>query len=515
MMEIMGVFYNILGVVLLVLAGFVIWIKWDAVLLMLTGDSKIHWSRYDQAFWCCFRCCGLTSGEWTRSLSGAICKCECWPFFSRRYAGRNLVRMLGESVGLVPTQVLVENVVVGDLPCSWMRSRLYLQVEVGDGPPQVSEVLEDCNPKVAHFQTRFTLAVLRGGNGAPVRFVIRELHVLGHRDVCECHVNQGDIVDWAGAGWQSHPQGPLRFRMYPPSGGEQPGARTLPSWIFLEFTIPDEPPAASRAMGSFGLHLVLSNGDVVETDSAKKFKQDYQLLSSGGDPLPPGCEPDEEVVGDLQKAKRRQIGIVRCGFVSVLLFWLGFVGLVSYFGSCWIEWKKIAVLVEHDLDFPVAESEQLRVWHDCGYDENSFYRALRATLRYISRYMEKRFLGFVGMAPPRPESPPDASSTTMDPILNPCMPSAASVHETCTNLPEGTSSPMFPAPVLEYFVECSASFTCDDARAVMSLCKNAFDTGIILLVLLAVISCVMHVYFQHKEKRAYRLVDSGARDLEG
>lgn len=484
---------------------------------MLTGDSKIHWNRFDSAFWCCFRCCGLTSGEWTRSLSGAICKCEVWPLFSRRHAGRNLVRLLGEWAGLVPTQVLVENVVVGDLPCSWLRSRLYLQVEVGDGPPQVSEVLEDCNPKVAHFQTRFTLAVLRGGSGAPpVRFVIRELRVLGHRDICECHVNQGDIVDWAGAGWQSHPQGPLRFRMYPPSVGEGEDARTLPSWIFLEFTIPDESQSSSRVMGSFGLHMALSNGDVIETESAKKFKQEYQLLSSGGDPLPPGCEPDEDVVDDLQNAKRRQFRIVHCGVVSVLLFWLAFVVFVSYFGSCWIEWKKIAILVEHDLDFPVAQSEQLRVWDECGYGENSFYRAMRGALRMISRYVQKRLFGLVGMSPPSSGSKPEVSSTTVDPILNPCAPSRASVKETCSNLPQGTGPVMFPAPVLEHFVQCSATFTCDDSRAVLMLCKHAFDTGIVLLVLLAVVACILYVYNQHKERQAYRLVDtgSGVRDLE-
>jgi hypothetical protein len=505
MFDVMNAFYNILGVVLLILVVWVIWFKQDAVLMMLTGDSKIHWSRYDSAFWCCFRCCGLSSGEWTRSLSAVICKCEVWPLFSRRYAGRNLIRVLGECLGMVPTQVLVENVVVGDLPCSWLRSRLYLQVEVGDSPPQVSEVLEDCNPKVAHFQTRFTLAVLRGGHGAPVRFVVRELHMLGHRDICECHVNQWDIIDWSGAGSQSSPKGPLRFRMYPPSGGDQAAARTLPSWIFLEFTIPDEQPAASRAMGSFGLSMVLSNGDVVETESAKKFKQDYQLLSSGGEPLPPNYEPDEDKVSGLQKTKVQQIRIVRFCVVSVLLFWLGFVLYVSYFASCWVEWKKIAILVEHDLDFPVTQSEQQRVWHECGYDGNSFFEALRITLKKIYSYILKRY--FLGLATDTPE----VSSTTMVPIPNSCKPSGPSVKDTCSNLPQGTGPVMFPAPVLEYFLQCSVSFTCEDvSRDRMRLLARFFDIGIVLLVLLAVVRCVLHVYFKVKERHAYQLVSPRA-----
>merc|ERR1719356_1749872 len=107
-----------------------------------------------------------------------------------------------------------------------------------------------------------------------------------------------------------------------------------------------------------------------------------------------------------------------------------------------------------------------------------------------------------------------AVNTTVDPILNPCRPSAASIKETCENLPQGTGPVMFPVPVLEYFVQCSPTSTCEDARAMMMMCKDVFDVAIIVLVLLLVVACVLRLHFQYRERQAYRLMDSDARDLE-
>jgi hypothetical protein len=437
--------------------------------------------------------------------------------------------LLGEWIGLVPTKILIENVVVGDLPRlgTFTRGRVYLQVDVGENPPQVSEVLEDCNPKVAHFHSRFTLDIRRHGYGSPVRFSLRHLHILGHEDMCECFINQADIIDWAGAGALRSPKGPLRFRMYPKgqdANQDDTSSVSLPSWIFMEFSVPDEPPAESRKMNAFSIRV----GDhTYNNEESKQFKAKYQLLSSSGEPRGDAYEPDEDRVIHLRNSKVRQREWIRCGVIWVFLFWFAFFVTILYFGTCWAEYKKLDVLVSHGVEFPdTPEDQAFEILRDCGYGD-SFKRTAKQTLKVLKLYFKLKFRAFrhaflledaggTNLLRRLEDKVNDTSVMNFTSLANltgdMCNPSNANVKKSCFDVPPGHGPVMFPTPILEYILPCDPTLTCSNRSNRFKSYEVVLDTGILMLIALGVLSLVLSAYYDAEERRVLR---AGSDETEG
>ncbi|CAK0814988.1 unnamed protein product, partial [Prorocentrum cordatum] len=122
----------------------------DRVLVVLTGDDRIHGTSLDFVWWFFFRCCGMCTGDWTRCLTRS-CLCPC-----KRIRGQNLVNVVGRYLGLTHYTVELKNIVVGDLPWTGPGD-FFLQVECEANPPINSSLAQSKEPKVVHFPELVTL----------------------------------------------------------------------------------------------------------------------------------------------------------------------------------------------------------------------------------------------------------------------------------------------------------------------------------------------------------------------
>jgi len=516
MIGLTDVINNIEALVVLAIICVILFYKWRDLLYFLTGDDAIHWSVYDSIFCCCFQCCGLHTWEWTRHVSLFCCRCDRGPF-ARKYAGRNLIRVAGEWLGLVPVQVCIENVVVGDLPAFWTRGRNYLQVEYGDNPAQVSEVVEEGNPKCIRFNTKFQIALLRHNARRKVRLVVCDLKVLGHRDLCECFISEADIVDWAGAG-MSDPRGPVRIEMAQVE--KSSCAIQMPSWIFLEFTLPGSVPPGSRLTGGFGIHLERSRrkGDPrqllstesLDYESAHEFKREYHLLSAQGGPTKREKEPDEEKIERLQAFERRQHACMGLLVFLVVSVWVAFFTWNTYIGACSVEYRRVEVLRLHDLEFPVDEAAAARVFDRCGLSDSTLgivaqmYLRLgasllhgaegeAASLRHLSTEQAENSSAWNATSSPELAQVAEGGGTA-------CNPTFAEVMKTCYDLPRGQGAITFPAPWLDW-VPCDPDLSCREGT--LKFAKELLVCGLLVLALLPFLWCALRSWSRSKEQRIF------------
>lgn len=519
MIGVTDVITNIEAFVILAIICVVLYYKWKDILYWVTGDDTIHWNIYDTIFCCCFQCCGLHTWEWTRHVSLFCCRCDAGPF-ATKYAGRNLMRVAGEWLGLVPVQVCIENVVVGDLPTFWTRGRNYIQVEYGDNPAQVSEVVEEGNPKCIRFHTKFQISLLRHNAHRKVRLVVRDLKVFGHQDLCECFIRESDIVDWAGAG-MSNPRGPVRIEMTQVEKSSSP--IQMPSWIFLEFTLPGYVPPSSRLTGGFSIHLErpdrsrrhadprkLLNTESLDYESASEFKSQYHLLSAQGGPTKYEDEPDEKLVERLQAFERRQHACMRLLVFLVVSMWGVFFTGNTYVGACSVEYRRVEVLRLHGLEFPVDEAAAARVFDRCGLSDSTLsivaemYLRLGASLlhgaegeaasvRHLSR--EQAANSSVSSASDSVElaQVPEGGGAA-------CHPTFAEVRKTCYDLPHGQGAITFPAPGL-HWVPCDPDLTCREGT--LKFAKEFLVASLLVLALLPFMWCAFRAQYRSEEKRIF------------
>ncbi|CAK9061874.1 Hypothetical protein SCF082_LOCUS32336, partial [Durusdinium trenchii] len=130
---------EILVTAAVLLALIFLWQYRARVMIVLTGDDKLHGSVLDFIWCCCFQCCGMCTGDWTRCLT----MCTCCP---RRWRRQNLVKLTGQMLGMSTYTVELRNIVVGDLPFDG-RGDVYLAVECAVNPAMMTCVAEDRQAK--------------------------------------------------------------------------------------------------------------------------------------------------------------------------------------------------------------------------------------------------------------------------------------------------------------------------------------------------------------------------------
>uniref|UniRef100_A0A7S4UW82 Uncharacterized protein n=1 Tax=Alexandrium monilatum TaxID=311494 RepID=A0A7S4UW82_9DINO len=221
---------------------FVLVYYWRQVLKCVVGDDKISIDRFQLIYWGILQCCGCCDGEWTRTVSGPCC-C-CFP----AWRGRNLKRLFGESLGLYPISVRVQNIVVGSLPqdrYSWFPEApsLFVQVVPDESSPTLNtEVVTEANTECTQFTSTLTLLVKNNPGDDPVRFIAKKMHLTGTSEVADCSVNPARLVMWAQQGRKVRLQMGGRARRSDPL--------SMP-WILLDLSIPPEFKYFRKQVGVF------------------------------------------------------------------------------------------------------------------------------------------------------------------------------------------------------------------------------------------------------------------------
>jgi hypothetical protein len=510
--------HNLVLIAIVALLCFLVYWKWSAILYFLTGDDKIHWSLNDSVFCCCFQCCGLHHWDWTRHVTLYLCNCNLPPFFSSRYAGRNIARMLGEWAGVVPIQIIIENVVVGDLPGFWQRGRNYIQVDSADNPSQVSEVIDDANPRCMRFNTKFQIGLFRHNPLRKVRFVVKDLQILGHKDICECHVSETDLIDWAGAGLYE-PRGPIRIEMSSMSK-QSTGALEMPSWIFLECSLPRLGPAQAKIMDKFSLSITrtrtegaLKLEEALNFESAKKFKTKYQLLSATGGAPNVEYEPDEDRADRLMALKRKQRWRLNCVAFVVIAIWGVFFALNTYVGACFIGYKRVEILRLHKQKFPVDKATAEGIFADCHLSDDTLGLVVQANARTIQRIFNLPRTSGSHQGNSSATAGSGSSSRLLSERLgfvhagDRCDPPVEMITATCYNLPPGRGPVMLPLWFLADFVPCDNKLSCQAHG--LRRGKELLLVGVAVLALLPFLTCFFNAQYSIEKKRMLNQLGTG------
>jgi len=308
---------EVLVLVALVVLLLVAWRYRARVLVLVTGDDRLHGTCLDFVWWFFFRCCGTCTGDWTR------CMTRSWPC-PKRIRGLNMVNVVGRYFGLTHYTVELKNIVIGDLP--WRGpGDFFLQVECDANPPVNSSLAQSKQPRVVHFPEVVTLHLRWSYFEQQVRITVRELGLMGSTKVCSVRFRACDVVDWS----HSAPAERAK-RVKMKAEAESEHIVTAP-WIHLEFDEPRE----GRDLDHFH-----HNSSVVRTalrtghyqdDSVSQFKQNHALLDPNGNPMQ---EPLEEDIEGLHRCRECLVGMSSFCNIVVSMTVVVYVLLRGYVYSC-------------------------------------------------------------------------------------------------------------------------------------------------------------------------------------
>eukprot|EP00930_Biecheleria_cincta_P058077 TRINITY_DN43928_c0_g1_i1.p1 TRINITY_DN43928_c0_g1~~TRINITY_DN43928_c0_g1_i1.p1 ORF type:complete len:495 (-),score=69.39 TRINITY_DN43928_c0_g1_i1:44-1528(-) len=271
-------------IVVIALAG--VWRYRDRVLAALTGDDKIHGGILDCIWNSCFLCCGTCTGDWTRCFT----ECQLCP---ARYRKRNLVRLVGQWLGLTTHTVEMKNITVGDLPFAG-RGDFYVSVGNATNPEMFTSVAEEKLPKVVHFPEIITLKLRASPLEGRICIKVRELNVFGSQDVCVCYLGAMNVLHWA---WSN--ENMKRFEM---KTLDQAFEHETPPWILVEFGEAAEPRQIDLIRDYETVTTATKQGDTWTTTQMDmaEYKQHSPLLD------PTGHAIDEPLEEDLRQIARMQ-----------------------------------------------------------------------------------------------------------------------------------------------------------------------------------------------------------------
>jgi len=426
----------VVTVAIIVLA--LIYVYWNRVVFLLTGDDRLHCSSLD-CIWTCLRCGGYCTGEWTRWCS------RCVPCLPRSWRGRNLVQLLGQWVGWATYTIELKNITCGDLPFDEGRGDFYLSIECSTNPPIVTALQEEKLPKVLHFPEICSLKIRDSFLEKRVRIIVKELNVIGSHEICDIHLSSTAIVDWARAPILENRV--KRFQMRPIDNSIE---RETPPWLLVEFSESDDVRGVDglgavtdggqfvrtwvptdhesvRASGAQGLayHDGARLGGNMWTNAPRQnvdlqvgpFKNTYQLLDDAGNPVQ---EPPETALAKLRimrKCAQCLFGLFQC-FVWLLIF--GWCCFRFYIWSCYRHFNWITIAKLRAATFPISDAN-------------------------LHEYVKDCHQKFDGTGLSNGNGPTTA-------LADACRPNAATILDTCVNLPVGQPRPeAFTMQLHEWF----------------------------------------------------------------
>jgi len=339
-------------IVVLIVVSFVVVLMvkyWDRVLVAITGDDRIHATSLDCIWWTFFRCFGTCNGDWTRILTR-------WPCCPRGFRGTNLVRQVGQWIGITTYTVELKNIVVGDLPWEH-RGDFYLCVETQQNPPMVTSLAEEKLPKVVHFPEVITLRLRWSPLEEQVRISVKELNFFGSTKLCETHISAMRLLDWA-----SEPNREKRFMMKPSDTSFE--AET-PPWLHVELSHGDDQRELDKFHGHPNTVRTATQDGHYKDFDIKEFKRDYTLLDNTGHAIQ---EPLED---DLQGIERRAWCVQQAH--HSLTVWScvavgAYVCFRVYVGSCYQRFGFVAMAYLNKHTFPISTAALKGVADKCEAD---------------------------------------------------------------------------------------------------------------------------------------------------
>mmetsp|Transcript_54198 Transcript_54198/g.129114 ORF Transcript_54198/g.129114 Transcript_54198/m.129114 type:complete len:559 (+) Transcript_54198:111-1787(+) len=173
---------GVLTAILMVIALIVLTVYRRRVIYALTGDEFLHADWADSLYFAFGRCCGSCDGEWTRYISKYCCCC-----FSRLH-GANLNKEFWREVGILPKSVVLRGMVVGDLPVSSSQGSYYVQIECGENPPLVSDVVEDVSPEQVSFNQEFVVRMRDQRLGPRLYIIVKDLNIFGSATIARVKI---------------------------------------------------------------------------------------------------------------------------------------------------------------------------------------------------------------------------------------------------------------------------------------------------------------------------------------
>jgi hypothetical protein len=446
---------------IIIVAGIVVLFKYrDRVIMALTGDDRIHLDVND-LMWSLLTCGRLCDGEWTRSLTGACC-C-CFPSLK----GRNLFRVMGQELGVVPYNLLVTNIIVGDLP-KFRKADLYLSVETGANPPQVTSVVELANPKTVAFADTLNIRVRRSHVESNVRFVVKEMNTLGSTDICECYLSPLYLIRW-----RDKQQGPKRIKMDACNRHER---FTFPAWILMDISDVQE----LRSEKQFDVTVMSSStGAKMQHESITEFKSSYKLVDGGG---LHAQEPDEARVGNIDEAKRaKNVCLLQLTAVVTLIV-LSFVVSRLYCFACYEKYNEITMFNHFGAEFPLTNAKKAFYLTRCGWGSNLAVEFVKDTVASTAKEAGKQANADLAMSP-------TGLPSNLDPK---CVTTAEDVMKTCDELPIGAMTPDVPVDLhfAKFSLPCSP-LTCGVSRKLKS-----FDFAhAIFIVVSGLLYCIIMAFY--------------------
>lgn len=215
--------------------------------------------------------------------------CQICP---KKHRNRNLVRYVGQQLGLCTYSVEMRNITVGDLPFDG-RGDFYLSVGNATNPEMFTSVAEEKLPKVVHFPEVLTLKLRWSPLEGRLCLKVRELNVFGSDDVCVCYLNAMQVLAWADTGEMK------RFEMKPM---DQAFERETPPWILCEFSEAMEPRHIDEIRDTDFVTTATKTGEgyKVEYSNLVDFKHERPLLDPSGHAI------DEPLEEDLRQIERMQ-----------------------------------------------------------------------------------------------------------------------------------------------------------------------------------------------------------------
>jgi len=333
---------NILSIIMFGVAAALLWKRRKDLIILFTGEDRIHASPLRAMWWTCFRCCGACSHEWTRSISSLPCCPE-------QLHGTNLVREAGATIGVATQAVEFSNIVLGDLPVKG-RADFYVSFEYSANPAIKTSVAESKKPKVVHFPEVLTLRMRYSPLAGNLIISAYRLDLVGSVLLCSVSLKAPKLIAWSKGEVKTR-----RFAMRLPPKEEMhntgPGIET-PPWIALDITFPR---SDLRQLDRFGrtdtvrTSRLFPNPEGIKSTyqiydmPVAEVKQRYQLLNSSGNVV---AEPLEADLGKIQRY-RDMVGLAysTCSLFSMLLLVSLMLGR-SYISSCWDQWRLLTTAVK-------------------------------------------------------------------------------------------------------------------------------------------------------------------------
>jgi len=327
---------EILVTIVIIVALFFICKFRKQIIILLTGDDRIHANILDFINWFWFRCCGLCSFDWTRHLTGCPCCPEC-------IRSSNLMKAMGRALGVSARTIEISNIVVGDLPF-YRHGTFYLTVECAANPPMTTALQEDKNPKTVHFPEIVTLRIRDSYLDSQVSIKVWQLNFVGASELCAVRLTPRNIFDWA---YENNGNGSIRrFAM---KTMDQELEVETPPWVSMEFSPPtlDERRldhfhgniTNTVRMATWGTIDQKTQAPYQERDITA-FKGDYTLIDGTGRHV---NEPPEEDLKWINACRN----VIVCIY-STVTFLVTFVVITYaifryYVHNCYIKYEAMTI----------------------------------------------------------------------------------------------------------------------------------------------------------------------------